>query len=94
LLIRFKELGPTVKTEGDVTIGNDVWIVYGALILSGVAIGVGSVGAGSVLAKDVKPYAIVAGNPAARKPFYAFQEGFHRNSPHAETLQPGSGNTK
>jgi acetyltransferase-like isoleucine patch superfamily enzyme len=28
LLIRYKELGPTVKTKGDVTIGNDVWIGY------------------------------------------------------------------
>jgi acetyltransferase-like isoleucine patch superfamily enzyme len=83
-----------VKTKGEVTIGNDVWIVYGALILSGVAIGVGFVGAGSVLAKDVKPYAIVAGNSVARKPFYELQAGFHRKSPNAKSLQPGSGNTK
>ena len=41
LLIRFKELGPTVKTKGDVVIGNDVWIGYGAMILSGVSIGDG-----------------------------------------------------
>jgi acetyltransferase-like isoleucine patch superfamily enzyme len=65
LLIRFKELGPTVKTKGDVTIGNDVWIGYGAIILSGVTIGDGAVvGAGAVVAKDIRPYAIVAGNPA------------------------------
>ena len=65
LLIRFKQLGPTVKTKGDVVIGNDVWIGYGAMILSGVTIGDGAVvGAGAVVAKDVKPYAIVAGNPA------------------------------
>ena len=56
LLIRFHELGPTVKTKGDVTIGNDVWISYGALILSGVTIGDGAVvGAGSVVTKDGRP---------------------------------------
>ena len=65
LLIRFKQLGPTVKTKGDVVIGNDVWIGYGAMILSGVTIGDGAViGAGSVVTRDVKPYAIVGGNPA------------------------------
>ena len=65
ILIRFHELGPTVKTKGDITIGNDVWIGYGAIILSGVSIGDGAViGAGSLVTKDVAPYAIVAGNPA------------------------------
>ena len=65
LLIRFHELGPTVNTKGDVIIGNDVWIGYDALILSGVTIGDGAViGARSVLTKNVEPYAIVAGNPA------------------------------
>lgn len=46
-------------------IGNDVWIGNRALILQGVTIGDGAVvGAGSVVTKDVEPYAIVAGNPA------------------------------
>jgi acetyltransferase-like isoleucine patch superfamily enzyme len=45
-------------------IGADVWIGHGALIKSGLEIGVGSViGAGSVITKDVPPYTIVAGNP-------------------------------
>lgn len=52
-------------TKGDVIIGNDVWIGYGAIILSGLEIGDGAViGAGAVVAKSVKPYAIVVGNPA------------------------------
>ncbi|EFP64312.1 bacterial transferase hexapeptide repeat protein [Ralstonia pickettii] len=47
------------------TIGNDVWIGHGATILSGVKIGDGAViGAHTVVASDVPPYAIVAGNPA------------------------------
>lgn len=52
-------------TKGDVVIGSDVWLGHGCLILSGVTIGDGAViGAGSVVAKDVPPYAIMAGNPA------------------------------
>jgi len=52
-------------TRGNVRIGNDVWIGRGALILSGVAIGDGAiVGAESVVAKDIPPYAVVVGNPA------------------------------
>lgn len=49
----------------DVVIGNDVWIGYGATILSGVEIGDGAIiGAMSVVTKNVEPYSIVAGNPA------------------------------
>jgi acetyltransferase-like isoleucine patch superfamily enzyme len=52
-------------TKGDVTIGNDIWIGYAVIILSGVKIGDGAVlGAGSVVVKDVPPYAIVGRNPA------------------------------
>lgn len=52
-------------TKGQTNIGNDVWIGYGAKILSGVTIGDGAIiGAGSVVIKNVPPYAIVGGNPA------------------------------
>ena len=48
-----------------VEIGDDVWIGYGAIVLSGVTIGRGAVvAAGAVVTRDVEPYAIVAGNPA------------------------------
>lgn len=52
------------------TIGNDVWIGHGALISAGVTIGDGAiVAAHAVVAKDVPPYAVVAGNPAVIKRF-------------------------
>ena len=48
-----------------VTIHNHVFIGYGAIILGNVNIGEGAiVAAGSVVTKDVEPYAIVAGVPA------------------------------
>lgn len=51
--------------KGDIIIENDVWIGAKSTIMSGVKIHNGSVvGAGSVVTKDVPPYAIVAGNPA------------------------------
>ena len=52
-------------SKGDVYVQNDVWIGYGATILSGVTLGNGScVAAMSVVTKNVAPYAVVAGNPA------------------------------
>lgn len=48
-----------------VTIGNDVWIGVGAVILPGTNIGHGSVvGANAVVRGDIAPYSIMAGNPA------------------------------
>ena len=48
-----------------VTIGNDVWIGHGAVILPGRTLGDGAVvAAGAVVTKDVPAYAIVAGVPA------------------------------
>jgi acetyltransferase-like isoleucine patch superfamily enzyme len=53
------------STKGNVVIGNDVWIGAGAIILSGVNVGRGAiVAAGSVVNKNVPPYAIVGGIPA------------------------------
>lgn len=51
--------------KGDIIIGNDVWIGYEAVILSGVTIGDGAViGCRAVVTKDVPPYTIVGGVPA------------------------------
>ena len=46
------------------SIGNDVWIGGSAIILQGVTIGDGAViAAGTVVTRDVAPYAVVAGVP-------------------------------
>ncbi len=51
--------------KGSLEVKDDVWIGFGAVVLSGITIGRGAVvAAGSVVTKDVPPYAIVAGNPA------------------------------
>jgi acetyltransferase-like isoleucine patch superfamily enzyme len=65
-LITLKTYPHHTFSNGDVVIGNDVWIGYGSTILSGVTIGDGAViGAKSVVTKDVKPYRIIGGNPAS-----------------------------
>lgn len=60
----------TMPRKVDIIVEDDVWIGYGALILSGVTIGQGSIiGARSVVTKDVPPYVIYAGNKVIRKRF-------------------------
>lgn len=51
-------------------IGNDVWIGHGAYVRAGVTIGDGAiVAAHAVVARDVPPFAVVAGNPAVIRKF-------------------------
>ena len=59
-----------------IKIGNDVWIGANVIILNNVTIGNGAiVGAGSIVTKNIKPYTIVAGNPA--KPLRARFDSKH-----------------
>lgn len=52
-------------TAGSVVIHDYVWIGGNSTILQGVVIGEGAViGAGSVVLRDIPPYAIAVGNPA------------------------------
>ena len=81
-------------SKGPVVIGNDVWIGFRVIILSGITIGDGAViGAGAMVTKDVQPYTIVGGNPAALlKPRFdaAISEALLRiawwNWPHEKVL--------
>lgn len=55
---------PVVTAEG-VVLDDDVWIGFGAILLSGVRIGRGAiVAAGALVTADVAPYDIVGGVPA------------------------------
>ena len=70
--IYFEEWGLDVKditkawdNKGDIIIGDDVWIGYEAVIMSGVHVGSGAIiAARAVVTKDVPPYTIVGGTPA------------------------------
>ena len=56
---------PAPDVQDRITIGNDVWIGRDAALLADCTIGDGAIiGAYSVVAKDVPPYAVVVGNPA------------------------------
>src|SRR3954453_13265040 len=54
----------SAPSRGDTMVRHDVWLGYSALVLPGMTIGHGAVvAAASVVAHDVPPYAVVAGNP-------------------------------
>lgn len=54
-----------IEPSTGIKIGNDVWIGDSVIILAGVSIGDGAViGAGSVVTRDVPPYAVTGGVPA------------------------------
>lgn len=61
----FMETRNPISALAQTRVGNDVWIGALSYVRRGVTIGDGAViGAGSVVTKDVPPYAVVAGSPA------------------------------
>ena len=57
-----KAISNAWENKGDIIIGNDVWIGYEAVVLSGVTIGDGAIiGTRAVVTKEVPPYTIVGG---------------------------------
>ena len=60
-----KDIRQAWDKRGDIVIGNDVWIGFEAVILSGVTVGDGAIiGTRAVVTKNVPPYTIVGGAPA------------------------------
>lgn len=52
-------------SKGDIVVGDDVWFGCNVTVLSGVTIGQGAViAAGTVVTKNIPPYAIAGGVPA------------------------------
>lgn len=63
--MKFKESTTVRNTDYNLIIGNDVWIGANVLVISGVEIADGAIiAAGSVVTKNVPPFAIVGGVPA------------------------------
>jgi acetyltransferase-like isoleucine patch superfamily enzyme len=65
---RFDDGSPVtsqIMDEGDINIGNDVWLGAKVVVLPGVTIGVGAiVGASAVVTKSIPDFAIAVGIPA------------------------------
>lgn len=60
-----KDADPKEGFRGDTVIGHDVWIGRDASFMPGVEVGHGAIiAAKSVVASDVPPFGVVAGNPA------------------------------
>ena len=60
-----KNVTDSWDNKGNIVIGNDVWIGYEAIIMSGVKIADGAIiGTHAVVTKDVPAYTIVGGIPA------------------------------
>jgi|WetSurMetagenome_2_1015567.scaffolds.fasta_scaffold36566_4 virginiamycin A acetyltransferase len=56
--------GRPAETKGLITVGNDVWLGWGVVLMSGITIGDGCIiGAYSVVASDIPPYYVAVGNP-------------------------------
>ena len=56
---------PCVSEPQPITVQDNVWVGFNAVILPGVTLGQGCiVGCNTVVSKDVPPYAVVVGNPA------------------------------
>ena len=54
------------RRSSPVTLGPDVWVGHGAVILPGVTVGTGAaIGAGAVVSKNVPDFAVAVGVPAA-----------------------------
>lgn len=69
---KFRYLHENCETfsKGNINIGDDVWIGYGAVILSGVTIGQGAViGAGSIVRENVPPYSVFCNNSVKKYRF-------------------------
>lgn len=63
--LEFSHITDAWDNKGDIVIGNDVWIGYDAIIMSGVKIGDGAIiGTRAIVTNDVPPYTIVGGIPA------------------------------
>ena len=61
---KYSEVWNAQSTNGNITIGNDVWIGNYSTVMSGITIGDGAViAANAHIVKDVLPYTIVGGNP-------------------------------
>jgi len=56
---------PSPYADEEAVIEDDVWLGYGAVVLTGVVVGRGSVvAAGSVVSRNIPPYSIAGGVPA------------------------------
>ena len=87
----FREREPDIDVFGAITIGNNVFIGFGAILTPNVRIGNDVVvGAGSVVTKDISDNCVVAGCPARKiKSLDEYRESIRVREMHIRNLSAG-----
>lgn len=86
----FRETDPEIDVVKPITVGSNVFIGFGTIILPGVTIGDNVViGAGSIVSRDIPANSVAVGAPArVIKSYEAYRDGTRATADPTKTLSP------
>lgn len=87
----FRETDPEIDVVKPITVGSNVFIGYGSIIMPGVTIGDNVViGAGSLVSRDIPSNSLAVGVPArVIKSYEAYRDGTRATADPTKMLSPG-----